>query len=240
MNPLLEKRPFRVVANNTIATDTFQLLLAPVTDAARFEFKAGQWVYLFLEDPTGGKPWRAAFSIASAPGHEPVELAIKLHGDFTRRSQALKAGDVVELQGPFGLFVPPPGNAPLVMFGGGIGVTPFMSVIREALSKNDPREMVLIYSSSRKQDLSYEDELRAYATQFPQFKLAFTLTREAPAGWDGLTRRIDARMLNELGIDLATSQFMMCGPNPFMDAIVDLLKTLDIDTKTRLHRERFS
>ncbi len=242
MNPILEKRLFRVTRNRTLTPDAFELTLEPADDKPMFPFKAGQWVYLYLLNDDGSEWARAAFSIASAPTDSAsrFDLAVKVYGDYTKRAQTLKEGDTVRIQGPFGLFVPKEEEAPLVMYAAGIGVTPFMSMIREELAHGCRREMVLFYTNKTTSDISYEKELRELAGMCPIFKVVFAVTRESPDGWDGEVRRIDADIIRANVDDPEYAEHLMCGTNEFMDAVAAMLTDLGVDIKARLRKERFS
>lgn len=242
MNPLLIKRPFTVVSNETLADGCFRLVLEPAEQASMFPFIAGQWVYLYLLNEDGSEWARAAFSIASAPSgsRERFELAIKVYGDFTTRARGLQPGSRVLVQGPFGVFTLRASAHPLVLFGGGIGVTPLLSMLREVAATGAERDVVLFYSNRSRADVAYEQELRSIVEAHPRIRIHFILTRHAPAGWDGESRRLDADMVRAHVLDLAAAEYLMCGPNPFMDGVQQILVSLGVDVQKKLRKERFS
>ncbi len=235
-------RPFRVTKNSPLADGCFLLGLEPADGEAMFSFIAGQWVMSYLDDPNGGKPWRGAFSIASAPSEsqKEIELAVKVYGDFTKRLQSLAVGDQVGIHGPFGVFTMRPGTDRLVMFGAGIGVTPFRSMIRESLAKKEERELVLVYVNRTQADTVLEQEFRDLAKQSPRVHVHFLVTRESPQDWDGLLGRVDAEKLQMIVPSCDATEFLMCGPEEFMNAIKELLVARGVDVKTKLRRELFS
>lgn len=240
--PVPETRPFRVVANTPLALDTFGLTLAPDDGKPVFAFKPGQWVGVKLPDDPVPNRRGVPFSIASAPvesGHA-IELAIKVYGAFSRMMQTLKAGDRLTAQGPLGVFTLKPEGKRIVFFAGGIGVTPLRSMIREALLTNDAREIVLFYSNRTPDSIAYEDELRELAKAHANFKVVFLLTGEAGEGWDGETGRLDAAKFDRHVPDVSETEFYMCGPRPFMDAVASLLAEKGIDVRAKLHRELFN
>lgn len=242
MNSILEKRLFHVIANRPLATDVFELALEPAAGTTMFSFLAGQWVYLYLLNNDGRECGRAAFSIATAPSHasKGFQLAIKTYGGFTRRAHDLSLGEKVYIQGPFGIFTLRQGDAPLVMFAGGIGVTPLISMIREELARDGRREIVLLYTNRTRADITYECELREMQALHPQFRAIFILTRESPDGWDGATRRIDSEMLRHAIPNLFGAEYLMCGPNAFMNTVQAMLVSLGVNIRANLRKERFS
>src|SRR5713226_5716843 len=101
---------------------------------AGFEFKAGQSMNVGLVDPpeTDGKGNRRTFSIVSAPFEGELAVATRMRDTaFKRVLKGASAGKEVELRGPAGQFTLPPGEAaPAVFLAGGIGITPFVSMLR--------------------------------------------------------------------------------------------------------------
>jgi len=240
VNSILEKRLFTIVRNEPLAVGIFQLTLSPKGEM--FTFKAGQWVYLYLLKESNSEWAHAAFSIASAPSDssKTIDLAIKVYKDYTKRAQILKIGEMVRIQGPFGMFTLNISDEPLVLYAAGIGVTPFMSMIREEFARGQRREIILFYTNKTKSDIAYEIELRELMRIYSQFTVVFFLTRSAPGHWNGETKRLDATIIRRMVADPVSSEHFMCGPNEFMDAITKILISLGVDIKIKLRKERFS
>jgi ferredoxin-NADP reductase len=240
-NPVLKIRPFRVNELVWETVNTFTLVLKPVDAADMITFKPGQWVYLHLSNPDGS-PWaRAAYSIASAPEEsgDAIKLGIKVHGDFTKKAAQLMPDDVIGIQGPFGVYVLPENDAPLVMFAGGIGVTPLLCMIRSLVSRGIERPVTLFYSNALVEEIAYFEELDSLAKRAPWFKPVFILTRGAPNPWPGESRRLDGAMLDAHVPNLDGAQFLMCGPKEFMDSVKLMLEERGVDTRSRLKQELF-
>lgn len=237
---ILKPRPFRVVANEPLAEGSYLLRLAPADGLEPFAFQAGQWAYLHIPDHDG-KPWRrGAFSIASASSDsaETLEFAIKTYGEMTTRGRELHVGEEVGVQGPFGRFLAPAGDGPLLFIAGGIGIAPFRCMVREILASGSSRPLILVHSNRERSEIVFETEFRGLAAQHPSFRYVSTLTGEAPDGWDGERGRVDARMLASLAPDLSGADVLLCASNPFMDAMKPLLVELGVSPK-RIHVERF-
>lgn len=239
--PLPIMRPFRVVSNNPLADETFELRLTPNDGAPLAYFQAGQWVMMHLLNEDGSSWGKSAFSISNAPceAKEEIDLAIKVHGDYTKRAQMLKVGDVVNVQGPYGAFVLRPSSEPLVLFAGGIGITPMRSMLRQVLLSGDQRRIVLFYSNRTCSMAAYEQELRDLTATYPQFTVTFFVTQEKPEGWDGVCGRIDAAHIQSILVDVVNNDYCMCGPAPFMDAVKEMLTGLGVDVKAKLRKELF-
>lgn len=206
-----------------------------------FPFQAGQFVMLHLFNDDGGFWAKSAYSIASAPGEskESFELGIKLKGDFTRRLSGLKLGDEVGVQGPYGAFTLKRKNIRMTFLGGGIGITPLRSMIREALLTKDSAEIFLFYAEKNRKQMSYEKEFRDLAARHKNFHVIFVLTREYPAGWDGEKERISGKMLKKYLSNLNQGEFLLCGPRSFMDSMQEALVSAGVDPKTQIRKELF-
>ncbi|MBM3204693.1 FAD-dependent oxidoreductase [Candidatus Uhrbacteria bacterium] len=238
---VLQMRPFTVEELKWETPNTFTLVLVPEAGVEMIQFKPGQWVYMHLLNQDGSSWARAAFSIATSPEEstQKLELGVKIYGDYTKRASHLIPGDRVMLQGPFGVFTLHEGVTPLVMFAGGIGITPFRGMIRALAQQKSSTQVILFYSNKRVEDIAYFDDLRRIDEAWPGLTLVHTLTEHAPSGWDGEIGRLDGAMLKRHYADFDRGEFLMCGPPEFMKVIEGLLAAEGVDTKKRLRKELF-
>lgn len=239
--PIFPLRDFIVSQNIPLAQEAFSLVLKPHDGIPMFSFQAGQWVMLYL-DGSDGKPWKAPFSIASAPSEstESFELAIKVYGDFTRLAQSLPIGSVVRVQGPFGVFCLRPGTEPLVMIAAGIGITPLRSMYREMEMRQDIRPVTLFYTNRTQRGIAYETELRERAARDDRFRLVSTLTGESDvSGWEGEYGRITHETLRRHISDFSACEYVMCGPKAFMDEMREALAHEGVDVLKKVRKEIF-
>jgi len=191
-----------------------------------------------------GTTWaKAAFSIANAPSEADgkLELAIKVYGDYTKKASQLAVGDMVKLQGPYGVFTLRPGAEPLILLAAGIGIGPLRSMLRESLVTNPLRPITLFYTNRESDAIAYASELWALSSSHPQFRVVSVLTGSAiPSDWTAEVGRIDeAKLAKHVG-DFMNAEYAMCGPREFMDAIKDLLVAKGVDVKQKLRKELFS
>ncbi|MBI4139217.1 hypothetical protein HY479_03650 [Candidatus Uhrbacteria bacterium] len=237
---LLPVRQFRVIENRVEAKETFTLVLEPADDEPMFAFEAGQFVMAHLPSDDG-KTKAKAYSIATAPceSSERFELGIKREGEFTSNLKNLRAGDSVGVQGPYGRFVLKKDAAPLVLFAGGIGITPLRSMLREALFTGMTCDIRLFISDRDDVCMAYESELRELAKKYPNFHPIFLFTRNAPNDRPCEACRLTPEIVRREIPDLRGAQFYMCGPKPFMQCVKEILEGLGVDTKSRLKQELF-
>jgi ferredoxin-NADP reductase len=164
-----------------------------------FDFVPGQALELLLPSGTAdGAPLGHAFSIVSAPHEQEVVIATRMRDSAYKRAlDALQPGAKVQLDGPFGELVLDHGARPAVLIAGGIGITPFMSMLRHAARERSTRALALVYSNRRPRDAAFLEELQSLARAQAGFALHATMTAPAgsTAGWSGLSRHIDADML---------------------------------------------
>jgi ferredoxin-NADP reductase len=198
---------------------------------------AGQHVDIRLTAEDGYQAQRS-YSIASAPGAPELELTVERIDDgevSPYLTDEARPGDEFELRGPIGgYFVWRPGRAePLLLVAGGSGLVPLMSMLRHRRDARDEGDARLLLSARTLDDVLYREELDGLAP------VRITLTREAPAGWDGWTRRIDRDMLAAVGPEPESRpRAYVCGPTPFVEEAARLLVELGHDP-ARVHTERF-
>lgn len=225
-------RPYRVVEHAPLAAGMFRLVLEVVDVSEPLPmFQAGQWVNMRVLNSDGSEWAKAAYSIASAPsfGTHRIELGIKREGDFTKRLAALHVGDTVELQGPWGVFTLKPEYKRHVLIAGGIGVTPFVSMIREGVVNGE--EIMLLYSCRTPEEAAYLDELQKLMNTHPHLKVLCTCTRESPAAWNGERGRIGAEVLAREIPEVDGTECLLCGPDAFMKAVREALLAQGFDPK---------
>ena len=184
---------------------TLEVSLEPVR--APVSFRSGQFVFLELGGELGWQ--RHPFSVASAPSARRLELAIKAAGDYTRDLQdALRRGTPAKVIGPFGGFDYRNGGHEQIWVAGGIGVTPFMSWIRD-LNGTFDRDVDFYYSLAHDTDAIYLDEVEAAAAHHPTLRPHVVYSDR-----DGLLTP-DQTLSGHTGKDVWV---YMCGPAPMMDA----------------------
>jgi ferredoxin-NADP reductase len=113
-----------------------------------------------------------------------------------------------------------------------------MAMLRHRGAQADGTEARLLVSSRSLEDLLYAQELERVREQ-RGVTVQITLTREQPSGWTGLSRRLDAEMLSELGPAPPQRPLVfVCGPTAFVEHAADALVALGHPPE-RIHAERF-
>jgi ferredoxin-NADP reductase len=205
---------------------------------------AGQHVDIRLTADNGYQAQRS-YSIASPAGRGPhIELTVERvsSGEVSEfLTEELRAGDTIELRGPIGGYFTwnPSISSPLMLIAGGSGVVPLMSMLRTRNRADNKVPAKLLYSSRSADDIIYRDELDRMAANRDGFDLVHTLTRGAPTGWKGQTRRVDRDMLAQCGFQATEEpQIFVCGPTSFVETVADQLVSLG-HGESAIKTERF-
>ncbi len=147
---------------------------------ADFQSRAGQAVDITLLNPpetdAGGNT--RAFSIASAPFDGELMIATRMRNSaFKRVLRSATLPFEVKVGGPSGSFVlHRKAEKPAVFLAGGIGITPFFSIIRDATHDRAPHQLYLFYGNRRPEDAAFLDALTAIPRQNPNFHLIATMS----------------------------------------------------------------
>ncbi len=129
-----------------------------------------------------------------------------------------QVGDVLELGDAFGCMTWPAGvGGKWLMLAAGSGITPLISLIRQAQQSASPADITLIYWAKTRADLCFATELRSLAAHNPNFRFYPVLTQEAERLDDEAAGRLDNVLLNSVVTDLSLRQVFACGPSGFVD-----------------------
>jgi len=208
----LDLRVSEIIEETTSAKT---LRLVPV-DGYLPPFQAGQYLNLVVK--AGGIVTSRDYSISSPPSQTAFyDITIRRVDDGFVSDYLLdstRVGDPFEASSPAGNFYFNPliHGDDLVFLAGGSGITPFMSMMREAAARGAGRRIHLIYGSRSADDVIFADEIAAMAKRHPQ--MAWTLVvSEPPQGYEGHAGFITAELMGKvLGSDLSGKTFFLCGP----------------------------
>lgn len=201
------------VIDETHDTRSYEL---DVPEALRdaFAYQSGQFLTLAIPwaDVAGGVLKRC-YSLASAPGSDPAPKVTVKRVAGGRASNWLNdhvhAGDVIGVQAPAGRFVLGKGDGPLVLFAGGSGITPIISIIKTALARTG-RTATLVFANRDARSIIFEAELAALSQQHG-LRLAVRHRLDDRDGF--MTREHVAREV------VPGATYFLCGPGPFMDLV---------------------
>ncbi len=194
-----------------------------------FEYQAGQTIDLTLINPpeTDAEGNTRTFSLVSAPQEPDLTIATRMRDSaFKRVVKDMPEGSELSVEGPFGSFLlHENANRPAVFLAGGIGITPFHSMIADATARSLPHKLFLFFSNRRPEDAAFLDDFVAFEKQNPHFTLVATMTdmEKSARTWDGEQGYIDAAMLaRHLPAD-AHAIYYLAGPQGMVTAMRTML-----------------
>lgn len=226
IRPRRRARPFTLEAVHTVGRAT-ELVLRP--DESMFEFTPGQFAFVEIDAP--GFREAHPFSISSGAGEGRLRFTVRALGDYTRRlrDHVHLLGASVRVEGPYGRFDPLGGRDRQVWIAGGIGITPFLSVMR-TLDPEHGKTVYLYYCVREGKEAVFWDELTQRAILG-----GVTLHRiETETG----VRFGVERLVSDLGDDLMRWEYYLCGPQPLTGAISKGLRRREVPAR-QIHDEAF-
>ena len=201
---------------------------------AGFDFRPGQSIDLTVVDPpeTDAEGNTRALSIASAPSDTELMVATRMRDTaFKRVLRDANIGTEVKIDGPFGSFTLHKNTAkPAVFLAGGIGITPFHSIIRQASRDHSPHQIYLFYSNRRPEDAAFLTELQL-AAENPNFHLIATMAEmeKSQRDWTGERGVITGEMVKRYLPSLQGPIYYIAGPPAMVTAMRTLCVQAGVD-----------
>lgn len=202
--------------------------------AKKFRFRPGQYMEWTLPhshiDFRGNRRY---FTIASSPTEENIHLGVRLSSNGSSFKKAManlsfKTPIVAsQLAGDFVL--PKDSLQKLTFVAGGIGITPFRSMIKYLIDTKNKRDIILLYSNKEVGDIMYKD-IFDEAEKSLDIKTIYTLTDTAsvPNNWKGLTGRINEKVIQKEVPDFMERIFYLSGPHSAVSAYESVLKNIGV------------
>ncbi len=218
--------------------EAIDILVLRLEKPPGFDFQPGQYVMMYL--PVDGKDESRQFSIASSPTKPYLEFATKDTGSaFKNTWKRLKPGDGIRISKPLGKFVLDVNAPHIILISGGIGITPFRSMLEYAVDKKLSNNIILLYSNKVPEDIPFERELNELPKQNGAIKIEMTVTRpeESTIKTNYRTGRIDGALIKEHS--RGGDAYYICGPPGLVVALEKTLEELGVPA-TRIRMELFT
>ncbi|SDP23920.1 ferredoxin--NADP reductase [Pseudomonas jinjuensis] len=204
----------------------------PVELAERFSYRPGQ--FLTLRIPHGDSWLPRCYSLSSSPAEdEPLRVTVKRVDDGRGSNwlcDQLKPGASIQVLPPAGVFTPRRLDGDFLLFAGGSGVTPVLSILRSVLRQGSGR-VRLIYANRDERSVIFAERLRDLAAEYPE--------RLQVIHWlDSVQGRPSVAQLAGHAEGFEGAQAFICGPGPFMDGSVEALRLAGL-SNAAIHVERF-
>ncbi len=217
-------------------------------ESGKIRYKSGQFLTLIV--PVGGKEIRRAYSLCSSPfTDEDLAVTVKRVDNGLMSNwlaDNLKVGDTLKVMEPMGQFTTEYSKdrkRHLIMFAGGSGITPMMSIIKSILTQEPDSICSLIYCNRDIDSIIFKDELAKWVTNYEGRLHVVHVLDNAPMNWQGYSGLLNHDMLVKLferipnwGIEKTT--YLMCGPEGMMKNVETLLAQQHIP-KEKIFKESF-
>lgn len=212
----------------------FREKLVKQGDVTRFVFtpeepvswKSGQYIHYKLPhegaDDRGNERW---FTISSAPYEKDIWITTRIYGDkgssFKQKLMSLQPGEVIEADEPGGSFTVDDPSREYVFVAGGVGITPFRSILSQLHHEGENIRVELLYANRDDSTTAFKDELEAISQERPGFNITYY-------NGDNL---IDESALRAAGAKLNDPIYYVSGPEPMVEAFEKVLADMGIDTE---------
>ena len=178
------------------------------------------------------------FTIVSSPTFENIMISMKELGDLTSQAKDLKLGDTAYIDAPYGVFSYKLYDSDnLVFIAGGIGITPYLSMLRYMKDNDDVHSnVILIWGNQSENDLIFLDELEKYEKILKNFRMILVMSDQDD--WPGNKGFIDKELIQKYIDEPRSYKFLICGPKPLLQLMKEDLKALGVEKKD-IHYESF-
>ena len=183
------------------------------------QYTAGQFIEMYLPDNTpdsrGPKRW---FTLSSSPTEDLLTITTKFadknSSDFKHHLHTLAIGDEIEISEAMGDFVlPKDATLPLIFIAGGIGVTPYRSIIKWLNDTKELRDIKVLLAANTEQDIVFADTFAEYGDK------PIEIVSSPSPGWNGEVGRLTAERIIELVGPITNQRIYISGPEQMVEAL---------------------
>ncbi|WP_409305237.1 NO-inducible flavohemoprotein [Peribacillus sp. SCS-155] len=224
--------------------------LQPADGSAVPVFEPGQYVTVRVSIPGEKYLFNRQYSLSNASGKEALRISVKreAEGDVPNGKvtnflhDRVKVGDTIDLTAPAGQFtLNLKEQTPVVFIAGGVGVTPFMSMVQSVAEQQPERETYFIQASRDGRHQAFKPELKGLKDRLANYQLTFVYdnpTEEDRNDEDfGKQGFVDAEFIKQTVGDVS-ADYYICGPVPFLRFVITSLKSLGVPEE-KIHFEFF-
>lgn len=207
------------------------------------DFKPGQFFIITLIDPpfNDEKGAMRHFSIVNSPSEKGiVAMTTRVRPSAFKKSlQEMPIGSEVEISdnGMGNFVLPEDFSKPIVMLAGGIGITPYMSMLKYIFKEGLPYQVTLIYSNRDQESTAFLNELKRMSKNNHNLKLILTMTQDP--NWEGEKRRINAQLIKNYINNVSLPLYYIAGPPAMVETIKSSLKETGV-SNSNIKSENFS
>lgn len=200
----------------------------------KFSFLPGQYMEWTLSHPkTDSRGNRRYFTIASSPTEKDIMLGVRFNVNGSTFKDALshlsEKSEIIASQITGDFVMPKDRKRKLVFIAGGIGVTPFRSMVKYLIDTKDKRDIIILYTAKNISEFAYKD-IFDDAVKKIGVKVIYTITdaKNIPANWEGHTGRINGSLIEKEIPDFKERMFYLSGPNTMLESFEKTLKKIGV------------
>jgi len=235
-----KKNKFRcILISKKKETDDVITLKFELNKKSKPSFIPGQYVIVYIKGQLG--PEGKAYTISNTPSDKFLAVTVKKIGRFSTMLHELKVGSAVTIEGPMGYFYPDKNSKELVFLAAGIGITPFLSIIRTYAKNNllKDKKIYLFYSNKTQKDVAFFEELNKFSEDNKNIKIFYYLTRQKIEDkYVKEFNRIDIKSIKDKLDHLDHKDYFICGPIRFVMDIRKMLLDKNM-SELNIHTESF-
>lgn len=233
-------RKFQVAKKVIEAEGVCSFYLEPNDRKPLAAFQPGQYLTLRIDLSDQAKPAIRCYSLSDAPDTDRYRITVKRvpapRGMDVKPGlisnhlhDHVKPGDILDIQAPRGHFTLDPHTAAnqVVLVGGGVGITPLLSMANTVLKLGPERDVWLFYGVHSGRDHAMKEQLRDLVENFDNFQMFVSYSSPQNEDKPGVDYDLEGHMTVEFmksKLKVSNFEFYVCGPPPMMESIVKDLK----------------
>jgi ferredoxin-NADP reductase len=238
----IKSHPFSLpyIKKEQVAKDTFAFYFDRSKE--NWEFHPGQYIRMMLPiDNPDDRGTMRYFTISSSPlDTQYLRIITKvIQSSFKMTLFSLKPGEEVSFYGPNGIFYLHEDEADIVLLAGGIGMTPFISMLEYASAKNLQNNISLFVAFSKPDEMIFFDTLTQISNTHQNIKIIYTITKPEQTSWNGENGRISVELIQKYISDSKKPFYYVTGPPPMVEATVKMVEQMGL-SEERILQEHFS
>ena len=183
---------------------------------------------------------RHPFTISSSPKENELRFTVKLTGRFTKAISELKRGEEIIIDGPFGIFTIDDYDKDLVFIAGGVGITPFISMIKEKMIADGKiQNVTLLYGSKTKEDIIYREQIDNIKKDW--FRKVYILSdnHSFPKIYEYEAGHVNEEIIKKYVKNINNSLFYICGPEILKNNLKKTLNRLGVSKQNIIIEDFF-
>lgn len=217
-------------------TDDTKTIFFSIKNKKKINFKAGQFLNIFFCNKESGNG--KAYTISSSMSEKLLAITVQNIGDFSNKLHSLKIGDNIYATGPFGFLILDEienNKLPLIFIAGGIGITPFFSMIKELVGKKNNQEIYLFYSSQKISTIIFFEELNKLSQKYNNLNIKYFLSQEKKNNQENMKyKRLSIDDIKKEVKNFKKNNFFICGSVQYVNHFWKELKRENISEENIL------